>query len=162
RAAAGRDGARPMGEPELSRFWAADPAIEHFDALTAVDALPDAPAVLLVDDERRYVHATPAAARLSGRPLSRLLTMRVDDLLPARDRASVPQLWDRFLSEGSQARPCVVARPDGSEIALRLTAKANAPWQGSHASVVVEADDADETGELDVDRALVAAGFVGS
>src|SRR5439155_19187176 len=68
REAAGTDVEQPMGENELSRFWAADPVIEHFDALTAVDPRPNAPAILIADNERRYVHATPAAARLSGHP----------------------------------------------------------------------------------------------
>jgi PAS domain-containing protein len=160
RAAAGPDVDRPMGEPELSRFWAADPAIEHFDALTAVEARPDAPAMVLVDDNRRYVHATPAAARLAGHPLARLLTMRVDDLSPARDRLLLPALWDRFLVDGSMRGPYVVARADGSEVEVRFAAKANAPWPGSHASVVVPAEQSEVPDELDVDRALVEAGFV--
>jgi hypothetical protein len=66
RAAAGDDVGEPMGGPELSSYWAAEPAIEHFDALTAVNARPDAPAILLADDRRRYVHATPAAGGGGG------------------------------------------------------------------------------------------------
>jgi len=72
RDAAGSDIQQPMGRRELSEFWAGEPVIEHFDALTAIEPRPDAPAILLADDSRRYVHATPAAARLSGRPLARL------------------------------------------------------------------------------------------
>ena len=157
RDAAGTDVAKPMGGAELSRFWAAEPAIEHFDALTAVDAQPDAPAILLADDNRQYVHATPAAARLAGRPLARLLTMRVEDLAPGADRSEVPEAWDRFVSAGEASGPYTIERPDGSEVAIRFAAKANAPWPGSHASLVVPAD---EDEELDVDRALVTAGLV--
>jgi PAS domain-containing protein len=154
---AGTDLERPMGSAELSRFWAAEPAIEHFDALTAVDAQPDAPAILLADDERRYVHATPAAARLSGRPLARLLTMRVEDLASGADRRDVAAAWDRFVAEGSMSGPYTLERPDGSELPVRFAAKANAPWPGSHASLVVPAD---EPEDLDVDGALAAAGLV--
>ena len=157
RDAAGADVERPMGSAELSRFWAAKPAIEHFDALTAVDAQPDAPAILVADNSRRYVHATPAAARLSGRPLARLLTMRVEDLASAPDRGAVPEAWERFVAQGSMEGPYMLERPDGSEVAVRYAAKANVPWPGSHASVVVPAED---DGELDVDRALVNAGLV--
>jgi PAS domain-containing protein len=157
RDAAGKDLDKPMGELELSRFWASEPAIEHFDALTAVDAQPDAPAILLADDSRRYVHATPAAARLSGRPLARLLTMRVEDLTRGSERLEVPDAWDRFRAEGSMEGPYVLERPDGSEVTVRYAAKANAPWPGSHASLLVPTDDADD---LDVDRALVDAGLV--
>ena len=157
RDAAGAEFGKPMGGEELAQFWAADPAIEHFDALTAIEPRPNAPAILVADDSRRYVHATPAAARLSGRPLARLLTMRVEDVARAAERDAVPAAWDRFLVEGSMAGPYTLARPDGSEVEVRFAAKANAPWPGSHASLLVPTGD-DE--DLDVDRALVEAGFV--
>jgi len=161
REAAGADIDRPMGRSELERFWAAEPVIEHFDALTAIEPRPDAPAILLIDDSRRYVHATPAAARLSGRPLARLLTMRVDDLTRAADRAAIDELWERFMATGSMEGPYVLARPDGSEAAVRFAAKANAPWPGSHASLLVPEDPAGAADDdLDVDEALVEAGLV--
>ena len=154
---AGQDLRKPMGGGELSQFWAAEPAIEHFDALTAVEPRPDAPAILLADNDRRYVHATPAAARLSGRPLARLLTMRVDDVTRASERELVPAAWDRFIADGAMEGPYVLERPDGSEVELRYASKANAPWPGSHASLLVPSDDPED---LDVDRALVDAGLV--
>ena len=154
---AGTDVDKPMGGAELSQFWAAEPVIEHFDALTAVDPEADAPALLLADNDRRYVHATPAAARLSGRPLARLLTMRVEDLTRRSDRNAVSEAWERFVAEGSSSGPYVLERPDGSEVAVRFAAKANAPWPGSHASLVVPADEGED---LDVERALVSAGLV--
>ncbi len=157
RDAAGADLGKPMGGAELSRFWAAEPAIEHFDALTAVDAQADAPAILLADNSRRYVHATPAAARLAGRPLARLLTMRVEDLTRGSDRNAVAAAWDQFVEAGSMSGPYMLERPDGSELAVRFSAKANAPWPGSHASLMVPADEGED---LDIDRALVSAGLV--
>lgn len=162
RDAAGPDLTRPMGGPELSEFWAAEPAIEHFDAMTAVEPRPDAPAILLADDSRRYVHATPAAARLSGRPLARLLTMRVEDVASPSERAAVPEAWERFLAAGSARGPYRLAQPDGSEVEVRFASKANVPWPGSHASLIVPAEDgaSPESEELDVDEALVEAGLV--
>ena len=41
--AAGSDLDRPMGGSELARFWDAEPEIEHFDALTAVEPGPTRP-----------------------------------------------------------------------------------------------------------------------
>jgi PAS domain-containing protein len=157
RDAAGADLERPMGGPELSQFWAADPLIEHFDALTAVDPRPDAPALFLTDDRRRYVHATPAAAELSGRPLARLLTMRVEDITPDSDRAAVAEAFDQFVQHGRAEGPYVLSRPDGSQVQVRFAAKANSPWPGSHASLLVPENDGHD---LDVDRALIEAGFV--
>jgi PAS domain-containing protein len=151
-----------MGGPELSRFWAAEPTIEHFDALTAIEPHANAPAILLADDQRRYVHATPAAARLSGHSLARLLTMRVEDVARAADRAAVPEAWDRFVADGSMRGPYVFERPDGSEVEVRFSAKANAPWPGAHASLLVptDAEAHDDGADLDIDAALVEAGLV--
>jgi PAS domain-containing protein len=161
REVAGDDLARPMGGPELSGFWAAEPAIEHFDALTAVDPRPNAPAILVADDNRRYVHATPAAARLSGRPLARLLTMRVDDVSRPSERDGVAAAWEQLMTDGSMHGPYVLERPDGSEVEVRYASKANAPWPGSHTSLLVPAEEASDTDEdLDVDEALVDAGLV--
>jgi len=161
REAAGSDIERPMGRPELSEFWAAEPSIEHFDALTAIEPRPNAPAILVADDDRRYVHATPAAALLSGRPLARLLTMRIEDVGRASDRDAIPAAWAQFIAEGSMRGPYVLERPDGSEVAVRYASKANAPWPGSHTSLMVAADDPTDAGEeLDVDEALAEAGLV--
>lgn len=158
REAAGSDDiAKPMGADELSRFWAAEPSIEHFDALTATEPKRDAPAILIADDERRYVHATPAAARLTGRPLARLLTMRVDDVTTAGDREVLPDVWTRFLAEGWMEGPYTLERPDGSSVHVSYAAKANAPWPGSHASLLVPSD---EPQDLDIDQALTEAGLV--
>ena len=161
REVAGDDLARPMGGPELSSYWAAEPAIEHFDALTAVEPRPNAPAILVADDNRRYVHATPAAARLSGRPLARLLTMRVDDVSRPSERDAIPAAWEQFMADGSMRGPYTLARPDGSEVEVRYASKANAPWPGSHASLLVPNDESSDPDEdLDVDEALGEAGRV--
>jgi PAS domain-containing protein len=159
RDAVGTELDQPMGREELSEFWAAEPAIEHFDALTAIEPRPDAPAILLADDSRRYVHATPAAARLSGRPLARLLTMRVEDIGRPAERGMATEAWDRFVAAGSMEGPYLLVRPDGSEVRVRYAAKANAPWPGSHASLLVPEDEANGDA-LDVDEALVEAGLV--
>lgn len=157
RDAAGADVERPMGADELSQFWAADPVIEHFDALMSTEPRPNAPAIMLADDQRRYVHATPAAAQLSGRSLARLLTMRVEDVSREQDRASIPELWEQFVAGGTMRGPYVLERPDGSEIEVHYAARANTPWPGTHASLLIPPGD-DE--DLDLDEALVDAGLV--
>ncbi|MBI2780953.1 MAG: hypothetical protein HYX55_04025 [Chloroflexi bacterium] len=159
--AAGADVDKPMGEAELSQFWAAPPAIEHFDALTATEPRSNAPAILLADDERRYVHATPAAERLSGHSLARLLTMRVEDIGRAADREAIQEIWSKFVADGSMRGPYVLQRADGSEVEVQFAAKANAPWPGSHASLMVPTSpEAGDDTDLDVDEALAEAGLV--
>ncbi|MEO5703477.1 MAG: hypothetical protein ABIZ52_05285 [Candidatus Limnocylindrales bacterium] len=161
REATGSDVDLPMGADELSRFWAAEPEIEHFDALMSTEPRPNAPAILLADDQRRYVHATPAAARLSGHTLARLLTMRVDDVARAAERAAVPDAWERFVANGSMRGPYFLERADGSEVEVMYSARANTPWPGAHLSLLAApGDDRNLDTDLDIDRALVDAGLV--
>jgi PAS domain-containing protein len=154
---AGSDIDQPMGGRELAGYWADDPLIEHFDAVTVIEPRRDAPAILLADDDRRYVHATPAAAQLTGRPLARLLTMRVEDITPAAQRADATAAWRQFLEQGSMEGPFTVERPDGTSVEVLYAAKANAPWPGIHASILAPLGDG---AELDIDRALIEAGLV--
>jgi PAS domain-containing protein len=160
REAAGVDVERPMGQQELSRFWAAEPSIEHFDAITVTEPREDAPAILLVDDERRYVHATPAAEQLSGRSLARLLTLRVEDMASADERDAVSQAWDQFVAQGTMRGPFILTRPDGTRVKVHYVAKANTPWPGSHVSLMVPMDANVADGDLDVEAALADAGLV--
>jgi PAS domain-containing protein len=161
REATGPDISRPMGGEDLSRFWAIEPVIEHFDALTATDPHGDAPAILLADDDRRYVHATPAAAQLSGHSIARLLTMRVEDVARTSEREAVPEAWSRFVAAGSTSGPFVLQRPDGTEVKVKFAARANTPWPGSHASLLVpEGAAPGDDPDLDIDTALADAGLV--
>jgi hypothetical protein len=73
------------------------------------------------------------------------------------ERETVAAVWERFVAEGSMQGPFVLQRPDGSEVEIVYAAKANAPWPGSHASLLVPAG---EGQDLDIDQALVEAGLV--
>jgi hypothetical protein len=92
--------------------------------------------------------------------------MRVEDVVPPSQRPEVAGQWDRFVADGSARGPFTVARPDGSEVAVKFAAKANAPWPGSHASLLIAdggsngAGEAGDDDDLDIDRALVEAGLV--
>lgn len=154
--ASGGDRQQPIGDAEVDEFLVAPPTIEHFDAMTVTSERADAPALLLADDERRYLYATPAAAHLVGRSLSRLLTMRVEDIAPASARVSVPRLWAEFVEHGSMDGPFTVVRPDGSEVPVHFRARAGVPWPGCHTSVLVPVDHAPP----DVNEALTAAGVL--
>lgn len=138
-------------------YYAAAPTRETFDALTVAPARGDAPAVLLADDERRYVHVTPAVEHLTGRTVARLRAMRIDDLTAPDLRPGIPEMWATFIADGSMAATFALARPDGSTVDVRFSARARSPWPGVHASVLVPV--AAEAEPL-IDDALVAAGFV--
>src|SRR5258708_6424046 len=88
-------------------------------------------AMLLVDDERRYVAANAAACRLLGRSLTTLMQMRVDDLKPSGAANGEPQeldrQWRRFLDRGSESGTCSLAPPDGGGVVVPFYAPANSP-----------------------------------
>jgi len=89
--------------------------------------------------------------------------MKVEDVTRFSDRAGVAEAWERFLAQGEAQGPYSLERPDGSQVEILYAAKANAPWPGSHASLLVPVEEVAAPGEddrLDVDQALVEAGFV--
>lgn len=153
-----KDGPRGLlGGPEASRCHASPPTTEVFRALSIAPASDRAPAILLADDDRQYVHATPAAAQLTGHSVAALLSMRIDDLTAPELRDAVPGMWARFLAEGSLAAPFSLRRRDGSDVAVRFSARARTPWPGTHASTIVPA--ATEASP-DIDQSLVEAGLI--
>lgn len=151
------------GDPTVPRHWGGlralydgEPQVEQFDGLGLADAADAAPAILLADDDGRYLHATPESARLTGRSIARLLTMRVEDLAAAALRPRVSAMWQRFLADGSMEGAFAFAQPDGRVVPIQFAARANMPWPGCHASVLSRPD-ADP--RLDVEAALAEAGL---
>jgi hypothetical protein len=69
----------------------------------------------------------------------------------------VPGMWERFLAMGSMSSRFALRRRDGSEVAVRFSARARSPWPGTHASMFVPGES--ET-PPDIDTALVDGGFV--
>jgi PAS domain S-box-containing protein len=98
--------------------------------------------MLLVDDQRRYIDANPAACRLLRCDREWLIGMRIDDLA-AENVAGVPELWARFLQEGTQSGRFNIKRADGSQVEVSYSATARIT-PGVHLSVLVPAGDEDE------------------
>ena len=85
-------------------------------------------AILLIDDERRYVDANPAACALIGVDLVDLLGHDINVFirpLPRPDLPDTPTRWARFLSDGSDAKECTVHRLDGGVRYVSFRARAN-------------------------------------
>lgn len=127
---------------ELGRVWAPYFASHTFAAYEAIAQVPGKPrsdqALLLADDERRYVFASTGAERLFGRPAARILGCRIDDLTSPELRGRLPDLWQTFVREGSHAADFSLARPDGSLVDVHYEARAHTPWHGGHAAVLGE------------------------
>jgi PAS domain S-box-containing protein len=54
--------------------------------------------MILVDDERRYVHANSPALRLFGLTLEELRKLRMDDLTPAYRQSLMKAGWERLMA----------------------------------------------------------------
>ncbi len=80
------------------------------DLEAAIERLPDA--VLMADDERKYIYANPAACRLLGVELSQLVGRRLEDFAVLENDA-VAAAWKSFLLTGVQTGSFRLRRPDG-------------------------------------------------
>lgn len=115
RALLGRD--RPRQEEVAER-------LERFDA-----------AVLIADDDARYVAANTRAAALTGYSRAELLTLSVPDLTPVPNTTDFRSLWRDFIRAGEQRGTYQLRRRDGTVIAVRYAAWAGiAP--GRHLTVL--------------------------
>jgi PAS domain-containing protein len=127
-----------------------------YDALARVSPQGGAATVLLLaDDDRRYLFASPAAERLFGQTPARLLGRRLEDVLALTEPGDMRPLWDEFVRDGAQSGMFQLTRPDGTSAMVHYEARANTPWPGVHASVLGESD-----ASIDFDETLAAAGIV--
>jgi PAS domain S-box-containing protein len=88
--------------------------------------------MIVADDERRLVDLNDAAAELLGVSHEHAMTLRVDDLL-GEDAA--PELWKKFLREGTWEAEISLQRPDGGERRIEFVATADVR-PGRHIAVV--------------------------
>src|SRR3954469_23682756 len=69
----------------------------------AVGALDPDEVVLIVDDDRRYVAASPNAEQVLGVAHDELLTMRIDDITPPDGLSALDERWRHFLAASTMA-----------------------------------------------------------
>ena len=118
-------------------------------------------AMLLIDDERRFVAANAPACRLLGRSLSTLTQMRVGDLAASGAAHAGPseldRQWRRFLDRGNESGTCSLSAADGGVIVVDFYARANFA-QGLHLSLFVPAENGGhaDPGTLDGNHELPA------
>lgn len=97
-------------------------------------------AMLVADDERRYVDANPAACSLLGLPYAELVSRRLDDFVPPEARSSLDAAWSEFLESGVQDGQFELLAADGSLLKLEFRAKAHV-LPGLHLSVLRDISD---------------------
>jgi PAS domain S-box-containing protein len=95
--------------------------------------------MLVVDDDRVYVDANPAAARLLKMARESLIGQRVDDLTPPERLAELPELWESFMRTGTQAGSYDLVTPDGTRVRVDYSATARI-LPGRHLGIITGPD----------------------
>src|SRR6266542_6036701 len=111
------------------------PERREFEALFAA-ALD---AVVVVDDERKFLAANPAACRLLGLTSAELIGRRLDEFVGAPG-GDVVGAWQAFLARGSGIGGLRVVRRDGGMRDVEYTASANFV-PGRHLAVLRDVTD---------------------
>lgn len=94
-------------------------------------------AIMLADDDARYMDVNPAASTLLGYGRAELLQMRIWDVIPSQDRGPLQQAWWRFLATGKLTGRCAVLRKDGTTREVEFRATANI-LPGLHLSAILD------------------------
>lgn len=117
---------------------------ETYDALDPAALLvpPRGPAVLLADDDGRYVDASPGIEALIGLPAEMILRQTIADLTPPELRGGIADAWQAFSATGQASGEWTLLRTDGRRVPVAFRAQANCPGPGIHASVLTRLDDA--------------------
>ncbi len=108
-------------------------------------------AVLVTNDERRFVDANTAACALFGLPAGELVGRRIEEVTEVPEAESV-ETWRRFLALGHDTGEFRLKRPDGSVVTVEYRARANV-GPGIHVAILRDA-----TARVAIGRKLVDSG----
>jgi signal transduction histidine kinase len=109
-------------------------------------------AVLIADDDRRFVDGNSAACALLGVPLHAIVGKRSEDFAAPVPGYDALAAWARFIARGHDAGEFPLLRPDGSRLVVEYRARAHiAP--GAHVFVL-----RDTTARLAIGQRLVDSG----
>jgi PAS domain S-box-containing protein len=97
-------------------------------------------AIMIADDEGRYVDVNPAACRLTGRAREELLRLSVFDLAAHGSESATRELWQEFKSRDARLGQHVIKRKDGAHLTVEYSAVANF-LPGLHLSVIRDISD---------------------
>lgn len=103
-------------------------------------------AMLLADNEARYVDANPAACALTGFSREELLRMTVWDVTPVTSLEVGRDLWRAFIGAGKQSGEYTLRRKDGSNVEVEYRAVAHI-IPGLHLSVLADVTDRERAEE---------------
>ena len=129
-----------------------------FDSLFRAVFAESLDAIVVADDDARYVEVNPAACALFGLSRDEMLRRRVPELAPASLREQAERAWREFRSVGHDKGVFEVARPDGAIRIVEYSAKADVV-RGRHLSIL---RDVTESRALQRDSDRIREVFVGA
>jgi PAS domain-containing protein len=91
---------------------------------------------LEIDDDGRYLDASPAALELIGVDVDGLRSLRSGDLTDPATRPTVPWVWQLLKDVGMLHSTSMLVRPDGGRLAVEYRLILNAAGAGRHVSFV--------------------------
>ena len=97
-------------------------------------------AILLVDDEARYVDANPAACELLGYSREELQQLSIWDVTPPSNSNQGIDLWRDFLAAGKMSGEHTLRRKDGTLIGVECNSVANV-LPGLHMTINRDTDE---------------------
>lgn len=115
--------------------------------------------MFLVDAQRRYIDANPAASLLSRMPREEIVGHKVDDFTPPADRADIERNWAEFLRRDGVSSLTEFHFPDGTRVPVQAGTAPVAPgvhlivclpWathEEADSTLVEEADMAEREGQ---------------
>jgi PAS domain S-box-containing protein len=80
-------------------------------------------AIVLADEQRRFVDVNDAAVRLIGRERAELIGMPVADTIRPSERERAAREWQAFMRSGEHAGTRNVIRADGTEVRIEVAAR---------------------------------------
>ena len=94
-------------------------------------------AMLVLDDDRGFVEANPAACALLGRSRQELLGLRADDVLVPDTAPSLEVSWRQLLADGTVEGEAALRRGDGTVRVVRHRSLASVV-PGRHLTIVTD------------------------
>jgi PAS domain S-box-containing protein len=80
-------------------------------------------AMVLADEDRRFVEANDAALELLGRKREELIGMPVADTITSSEHERSAREWDAFMRSGEHTGTRKVVRADGTEVQIEVAAR---------------------------------------
>lgn len=82
-----------------------------------------ASAMVLADEQRRFVEANDAALQMLGRQRAELIGMPVADTIRPSERERAAREWQAFMRSGEHTGTRNIVRADGSEVQIEVAAR---------------------------------------